>query len=107
MLHLWTDLHEDYHRPSDDSPKLNIEGMQRIAEMVVDIVNATDESDSRPEYVETKRAEVAAAGDGDRPYLGSIPDFGSNADGMPARGSQSSTASSAGNWGTSRRRMKN
>ncbi len=33
-LMLFTGVHDDYHRPSDDMEKLNIEGMQRVANVV-------------------------------------------------------------------------
>ena len=32
---IYTGLHNDYHRPSDDIEKLNIEGMQRVATVVI------------------------------------------------------------------------
>lgn len=81
VLHIWTDLHSDYHRPSDDSDKLNIAGMQRVADLLVQIVQATDAAPARPTFVDVKRTPVAM-GDGDRPWLGSIPDFGSNEEGL-------------------------
>ena len=83
VLHLFTGTHSDYHRPSDDSPKLNIDGMQRIAAMLVDIVNDTDALSARPEYIEIKgMAMIGGAGDSDRPYFGSIPDFANNEEGV-------------------------
>jgi hypothetical protein len=96
VLHLWTSLHTDYHRPSDDSDKLNIEGMQRVADLVVQIVQATDAAENRPTFVEVKRTPVAM-GDGDRPYLGSIPDFAPNDEGLAITGvSSGSPAEKAG-----------
>lgn len=87
VLHLFTGTHTDYHRPSDDSPKLNIEGMQRIAEMMVEIVNKTDAQESRPSYLEIKKVEgMAPAGDGERPFLGSVPDFAANEEGLAITG---------------------
>src|SRR4029434_8355380 len=57
VLHLFTGTHSDYHRPSDDTEKLNIPGMRRIADMLVEIVQATDASSERPTYVEIRRVE--------------------------------------------------
>jgi hypothetical protein len=79
VLHMFTNTHSDYHRPSDDADKLNIDGMQRVAAMLVDIVNDTDAQPGRPEYVEIKGTAMIGSGDGDRPYFGSIPDFGGGA----------------------------
>ncbi len=40
MLH--TGLHADYHRPSDDVEKLSLEGMQRVARLLVALLYAVD-----------------------------------------------------------------
>lgn len=101
VLHLFTGTHSDYHRPSDDSPKINIEGMQRIAEMLIEIVNKTDAADARPSYLEIKKvANIGSSNggpEGDRPYLGSIPDFSENPDGLAITGvSPGSPAEKAG-----------
>ncbi len=37
VLHFFTGLHEDYHRPSDDFDKLNYAGMLRVTDMVYDL----------------------------------------------------------------------
>jgi hypothetical protein len=78
VLHLFTGTHSDYHRPSDDSPKLNIEGMRRVADFVVDLVQATDAQTDRPGYVEIKKVATIGPSDGDasdRPYFGSMPAY--------------------------------
>jgi hypothetical protein len=78
VLHLFTGTHTDYHRPSDDSPKLNIEGMRRVTDMLVEIIRTTDARDERPTFVEIKRVERIAADGGDpsdRPYFGSMPAY--------------------------------
>lgn len=78
VLHLFTGTHSDYHRPSDDSPKVNVEGMRRVTDMLVEIIQTTDASPARPTYVEIKKVESIAASDGDpsdRPYFGSMPAY--------------------------------
>jgi hypothetical protein len=78
VLHLFTGTHSDYHRPSDDSPKLNIEGMRRVADFVVDVLLATDARTERPRYVEIKKVATIAPSNGeasDRPYFGSMPAY--------------------------------
>lgn len=78
VLHLFTGTHSDYHRPSDDSPKLNIEGMRRVTDLLVEVIDATLASPERPTYVEIKKIESIASGDGDpsdRPYFGSMPAY--------------------------------
>jgi hypothetical protein len=76
VLHLFTGTHSDYHRPSDDTAKLNFAGMRRVADLLVEIIQATDAADARPSYVEIRRVEqLADAGDGDRPSFGSMPAY--------------------------------
>ncbi len=84
VFHFFTGTHNDYHRPSDDIDKLNIEGMRRVTGMVTDIVGQLAASEQRPEYVEIK--QKARQGGGDRPYLGSIPDFGREVEGYALMG---------------------
>ena len=75
VLHLFTGSHRDYHRPSDTADKINYEGMARLAALVADIVRELAAAPERPAYVEVA-SKMFARGGGDRPYFGSIPDFG-------------------------------
>jgi Zn-dependent M28 family amino/carboxypeptidase len=74
VFHFFTGTHQDYHRPSDDFEKINYAGMSRIADMVTEVVDTIAKGDKRPEYKEVRSAQPKR--DGDRPYFGSIPDFG-------------------------------
>jgi len=74
VLHLFTGSHADYHRPTDTADKINYDGMVRLAGLVTDIV-AELASGPRPDYREVA-STMFARGGGDRPYFGSIPDFG-------------------------------
>ncbi len=74
VLHLFTGSHGDYHRPSDTADKINYDGMVRITDLVVELVAALAAAEDRPAYVEIASKQFARGGD--RPYFGSIPDFG-------------------------------
>ena len=85
VLHFFTGTHTDYHRPSDDAEKLNIEGMRLVTDMLVEIIQRTDATDARPEYVEIKKFEsiVSSDGGGERTTsLGTMPDYNTKADGV-------------------------
>jgi hypothetical protein len=79
VLHLFTGSHTDYHRPTDTADRINADGMARLALVVEDVVRSLATQSDRPRYVEV--AAPAFARGGDRPYFGSIPDFG-----KPGRG---------------------
>ncbi|MCA9178357.1 MAG: M28 family peptidase [Planctomycetales bacterium] len=49
VLHFFTGLHKDYHRPSDDADKLNMEGMRRITLLTTDIAMAIVQADKAPQ----------------------------------------------------------
>jgi hypothetical protein len=75
VLHLFTGSHADYHRPTDTADKINYDGMVRIAGLVADIVRELATAPEKPAYIEVA-STMFARGGGDRPYFGSIPDFG-------------------------------
>ena len=44
VLHFFTGQHEDYHKPSDDSEKLNYNGMKLISEYIFNIISDLDDN---------------------------------------------------------------
>ncbi|MCP3693652.1 MAG: M20/M25/M40 family metallo-hydrolase [Planctomycetaceae bacterium] len=86
VLHMFTGLHSNYHRPSDDFNLLNLEGMDRITHMVVDIVQQIDALPKRPKFQKSEVKRNVTGGGGDRPYFGSIPDYSDDAEGLPLTG---------------------
>ncbi|HOM15728.1 MAG TPA: M20/M25/M40 family metallo-hydrolase [Thermoguttaceae bacterium] len=76
VLHFFTGMHGDYHRPTDTAEKLNIAGMRRIAQLVAELVEQLANASEAPEYVATAGGiQIPWIGGGDRPFLGTVPDF--------------------------------
>lgn len=95
VLHVFTGSHGDYHRPSDTADKINVAGMEKLTALVTDIVRDLASRAERPTYVEV--AAPAFARGGDRPYFGSIPDFGNPGNGYSISGvSKDSPAAKGG-----------
>jgi hypothetical protein len=86
VLHVFTGLHNNYHRPSDDVNLLNMKDMARITQMTAEIVADLDSLDARPEFTKADKQRNVAGSGGDRPYFGSIPDFADTVDGLPLTG---------------------
>jgi hypothetical protein len=86
VLHIFTGLHDNYHRPSDDFERINLDDMDRITEMVFQIVSDLAGADERPAFTKVDKKANVPAGGGDRPYFGSIPDFADSTDGLPLTG---------------------
>ena len=63
VLHFFTGLHDDYHRPSDDFDKINLSGVNRISDMVTMLANEISTNPAKPTFVKVKgRANPQASG---------------------------------------------
>ena len=82
VLHFFTGAHEDYHKPSDDTARINAAGGVRIASLVAEVALELTEFESL-----TYREAEAPAPPGDvRSFgasLGTIPDYTGSPDGRP------------------------
>ena len=85
VLHFFTGEHPDYHRPTDDWDKLNIDGVARVTDLIEKLVTTTVANSERPPYVEVKGAATMNRG-GSRPYVGTIPEFGNEEPGYSISG---------------------
>ena len=79
VLHFFTGQHEDYHKPGDDTEKLNYEGMNLISTYIFDIISDLDDN-GKLEFKKTKNESE------DVPRfkvtLGVVPDYLYNGEGM-------------------------
>ncbi|MCC7338066.1 MAG: M28 family peptidase [Pirellulaceae bacterium] len=53
VLHFFTGLHNDYHRPSDDYDKINFPGMAMVTDIVTSIASELVSSPYSPELLQT------------------------------------------------------
>jgi len=87
-LFFFSGLHEDYHKPSDDIEKVNVEGAARIAKLCDATLAALDSLPTRPTYVafvpppNPHAGIVPAPSSGGRPWFGSVPSFAGGTDGV-------------------------
>ena len=76
VLHFFTDLHEDYHRATDDADKVSAAGVGRVVGLAERVVRSIADRDARLTPVRVSRpAPVATSGRPRDAYLGSIPDM--------------------------------
>ena len=86
VLHVFTDLHDDYHRTTDDWQKIDPEGFRRVTNFTVGLVTALANRPTRltpvevppPAHGTTTAASMPAYGT----YLGTIPDMTDNPGGV-------------------------
>jgi hypothetical protein len=86
VLHFFTGLHKDYHRPSDTADKIDAAGAVRVLELVADLADTIARAPERPDYQKVKmesRGERAAL----KVRMGIMPGFGEDdEDGMAVTG---------------------
>jgi S1-C subfamily serine protease len=76
VLHFFTDLHEDYHRATDDADRVSAAGIGRVVTLAERVVRAIGDRDARLTPARVSRpGPVATAGRARDVYLGSIPDM--------------------------------
>jgi hypothetical protein len=75
VLHFFTDLHEDYHRSTDDWDKINAGGIAQVAQFVADLAWALATRPGPLTFVDAPRPPATAGGSGYGAYLGTIPDM--------------------------------
>jgi acetylornithine deacetylase/succinyl-diaminopimelate desuccinylase-like protein len=76
VLHFFTDLHDDYHRATDDVEKIDFTGEARVVAMAERVVRAIADHPSRLTAVRVAAPAPTAGGrESSGAYLGSIPDM--------------------------------
>ena len=98
VLHFFTDLHSDYHRPSDDADKINADGIVQVADFASALIRRLDTL-PRLTFVDVPppAPSVAASSGRPRPSLGTIPDMSDEPGGVRLTGVRTgSPADSAG-----------
>ncbi|HWP38860.1 MAG TPA: M28 family peptidase [Gemmatimonadales bacterium] len=86
VLHFFTGTHEDYHRTTDDAPKINVDGVARIAVLAADLAWALATRESPLSFVDAEPPPPPAAGGGYGAYLGTIPDMSESPGGVRLTG---------------------
>jgi aminopeptidase YwaD len=76
VLHFFTDLHEDYHRASDDISKINAGGEARVVALAERVARIIADRADRLTFVKSATtAPTTSPREGSNVYLGSIPDM--------------------------------
>ncbi|MBU0718639.1 MAG: M28 family peptidase [Planctomycetes bacterium] len=79
ILSFFTDVHDDYNRPTDDADTLNYVGMQHIAAfaryLLTDLVIQPERLEHASVKQSTPMESGGGGGGGRRIYTGTIPDF--------------------------------
>ena len=97
VLHFFTDLHSDYHRPSDDADKINADGIVQVSDLGAALTREIAYRADRLTWVDLPPPAPRVASDRPRPSLGTIPDMTDEPGGVRLSGVRAgSPADSAG-----------
>jgi hypothetical protein len=79
VLHFFTDLHEDYHRATDDADKINAGGEARVVELALRVARVIADRPARLTFVHIAApVRTAVSEEGKQTYLGTVPDMGAS-----------------------------
>jgi len=73
VLHFFTGVHGDYHRPSDTADKVNAKGGVRVVQLLARLTDWLLTAEQPPAFQKTKAAPSRGGGSG--AYLGIMPDY--------------------------------
>ena len=77
VLHFFTDLHDDYHRATDDAYKINAPGEARVVDLALGVARAIADRPSRLTFVRIAApVRTPVSEGGKQAYLGTVPDMG-------------------------------
>lgn len=84
VLHFFTDLHEQYHRTTDDAALINAEGIAEIAAYVANLATALANRPGALTFVDAPRPQLTSASSA--ATLGTIPDMTESPGGVKIAG---------------------
>jgi len=92
VLHFFTDLHEDYHRTTDDWQKINVAGMLKVTDFAAALLRELADRPTPLTFVDqpSPHAQALTAGQVQTPgygaYLGTVPDMAGDEGGVKLSG---------------------
>ena len=86
VLHFFTGAHEDYHKPSDDPEKLDFEGMAKVANLALAVVDDAVHDQVEFSFQQTKSTEAPGGRRAFKVSLGTVPDYAADVDGLKLSG---------------------
>jgi acetylornithine deacetylase/succinyl-diaminopimelate desuccinylase-like protein len=84
VVHFFTDLHEDYHRATDDWDKINVAGIVQVAAFAADLGLALADRAGTLTFVDVPRPQLASGRTS--ASLGTIPDMSESPGGVRLTG---------------------
>jgi hypothetical protein len=84
VLHFFTGSHSDYHKPSDDTEKINLAGEAQVLELIAQIIESVD-SEPKLSFLKTKTKSMGTRS-AFKVTMGIMPSYGSDVEGLKVDG---------------------
>jgi hypothetical protein len=84
VLHFFTGSHSDYHKPSDDSEKINPEGEKEVLRLIIRIIESTD-NEPKLAFLKTK-SKMQAGRSSFKVTMGIMPSYAGDVEGLKVDG---------------------
>ena len=82
VFHFFTGTHPDYHKPTDDTERINAEGMEKVVRLIERISLDINTSAPRPVYAQVEAPRPTGQMRGFNVYVGTVPDYSEQTNGM-------------------------
>ncbi len=82
VLFFFTGVHSDYHKPTDDTEKINATGEQKVLQLIVDLVGSLGNTETAIAFTEAGSPHTPNSPTGFKVTLGIIPDYSFNGRGL-------------------------
>jgi Tol biopolymer transport system component len=86
VLEFFTGSHDDYHRPTDEAGTLNYDGTARVARFARGLLADLEHAPRLPYFLVTNSASAGGGRESLRAYLGTIPDYATEVQGVKLSG---------------------
>jgi C-terminal processing protease CtpA/Prc len=86
VLFFFTGVHQDYHKPSDDFDKIETQAEEKVLQFIYQAASELNTANTRPLFTKSKEPGPQQTRGGFRVYLGTIPDYGEEVEGVKLSG---------------------
>jgi len=86
VLFFFTGAHNDYHKPVDDSDKINAEGAAKVLSIITKLVARLEKETGDPDYIEAANPHTANTRSSFKVTLGVMPDYNFSGKGVKIDG---------------------
>ncbi len=81
VIAFFTDIHEDYHKPTDDADKINLDGQWKISQLARNVIMGLTSDSVKPAFTRVKGDSMQTPR-GFSATLGIVPGYASSEDGL-------------------------